>query len=351
MTKLTQKESLSIRYVQGICIVAVVLSHYPIRPLDVFWPFIFHMPMFFLLGGLLYKRKSIIKTCKDVAIKHLFYLTYTYVIISLIATFLSSRYGINVGRIYPENFIYSFNWAIEKNFHNNAFFLVAWFLFAYAFVTLLCRVILIIPSKLILFAIAIVIGYIGMNYIAPLYKETKIQHFNLLSQIFVGSMFYILGFVFKKHLLSVRSIYIPLVAVAVLFTLKSQKLLLGMGMSWSDYHPEFYLHMLSTVLSIVSIFVITNILSDLNIRYDFLSDVGKYSKEIMSYHLLSFFTVDWIFYKFGMYDISKAQALSHFNTPLYWYCYGIAGVLLPIISFSLIRHFKMQFLSNRESNA
>lgn len=350
MRPISQQDSISIRYIQGICIISVVLSHYPIRPLDVFWPFIFHMPMFFLLGGLLFKPKPILKTLKDVVVKHLFYLAYTFAIIAIIASYLANKYHFSAGPIYPQNILDIVTWSIDKNFHNNAFFLVAWFLFAYAIVSILCRLVLTIPSKIILFMIAICSGYIGMNIIAPLFKETKLQHWNLMSQVLVGCMFYIIGYVFKEILLSIKTLYIPVITVIVLFTLKSQKMLFGMGMSWSDYHPEFYLHMLSTSLCLLTIFVITNNLASIEKRYDLILTAGKYSKEIMSYHMLCFFVVDWVFFKFGMYDISKTRALNHFNTPLYWYCYAIAGVMLPIIFFALFRRTKKYFINKYHSN-
>lgn len=331
MQSITNNQSLSIGYAQAILIITVVLGHYSVRPLDIFWPFIYHMPMFFMLGGVLYKEKPIVNSITSTLKKHGLYLLYTYLIIALISIVINTVYGSGIGKIFSDNFIETPALAIKGNFHNNSYFLVAWFLFAYMFVTILCRFILQIKSKPLLFVIAIIIGYVGMGYVAVLFHQTKNQLFNVMSQVMVGSMMYLIGHALKDKILALRNIYIPFIATAVLFTLAKMKILYGMGMSWSDYHPEFWLHALSTTLGIMTILVITNNLSDMGKRYSLLSVIGSKSKQIMSYHLLSFFAADLIFYYLGMYDITKAKALSHYVTAQYWYVYVIIGVGLPLL--------------------
>ncbi|MGL5966946.1 MAG: acyltransferase family protein [Kluyvera sp.] len=351
MQSITNNQSLSIGYAQAILIITVVLGHYSVRPLDVFWPFIYHMPMFFMLGGVLYKEKPIINSLASTLKKHGLYLLYTYLIIALISILINTVYDSGIGKIFSDNLFETPILAIKSNFHNNSYFLVAWFLFAYMFVTILCRLILQIKSKPILFVIAIIIGYLGMGYVAVLFHQTKNQLFNVMSQVMVGSMMYLIGYVLKDKILALRNIYIPFIATAVLFTLAKMKILYGMGMSWSDYHPEFLLHALSTTLGIMTILVITNNLSDMGKRFNLLSVIGSKSKQIMSYHLLSFFAADLIFYYLDMYDITKAKALSHYVTGQYWYVYVIIGVGLPLLISLLFDYLKSEMAKKKLKRA
>lgn len=55
--ELTKSQSISIRYVQAIGILFVVMGHYPVKLFNLFTPYAFHMPLFFILGGVLYKKK------------------------------------------------------------------------------------------------------------------------------------------------------------------------------------------------------------------------------------------------------------------------------------------------------
>lgn len=328
---LNNQESLSVRYAQCFGIVSVVLGHYAIKPLDVLQPYVFHMPLFFLIGGLLFKDRCVSKVIMGVLKKHIMYIVYTFVIISLIAVYLRDSFGLWVGNIYPEKIEDSIVWTLQHNFHNNNYFLVGWFLFAYAIVSIICAVLLKIKSKIIISILAIALGYIGMEYVSPLYFENKLQAYNLLSQVMVGSMFYLLGFLFKGELLKLASPYIPIISIAILFTMKSYSILLGMGMSGSSYPHGFYAHTVSSLLCVATIFTITNILSQMPVKFNLLSLIGNQSKVIMSYHLLAFTCADFFFYKLGMYDISKTAALKHFVSPQYWYFYPLAGIGLPLL--------------------
>lgn len=350
---ISEKDSLSIRYAQCFGIVAVVLGHYSIKPLDVMQPYVFHMPLFFFIGGLLFKDKPFLSVAKGTLTKHIFYIAYTYVIISLIAMYLKESHGLWVGNIYPENMKYAITWVLQHNFHNNNYFLVAWFLFAYAIVSISCCLILKLKSKIIISIIAIALGFLGMEYVSPLYFETKMQSYNLLSQVMVGSMFYLFGYLLRAATLQLSSPYVPVVSIVILFTMKNYSILLGMGMSGSSYPHGFEAHTVSSMLCIASVFTITNIMSQMPVKFNSLSLIGNESKVIMSYHLLTFTLVDFVFYKLGMYDISKTVALKHYVSQQFWYVYILAGVFLPLalsIIYDATVSFAKASLARRKNN-
>ncbi len=320
--------------------IAVVLGHYGIVPPYIFEPYTFHMPLFFLLGGILFKETSILQTIKNITIKHLWYIAYTYIIISAIALLISSYYNISIGEIYKSTISDTFKNIFEKNFHNNGYFLVAWFLFSYALASLLCRVIIYIKKQVVILGIAILIGFLGMCYVASLYAETSNQTYNLMSQVLVGSMFYLIGFVFKKTLLSMKSLYIPIMSIIIIFTMKNFGVLGGLLMSWSKYPQGFIFHTLSSLLSICAILAITNAAASQDKKLNLLSLIGSKSKIIMSYHLLTFTILDIVFYKLGMYNMKNASYLNHYSTPHYWFLYIATGIALPIIISLTVDYIK-----------
>lgn len=305
----------------------VVLGHYGIFPANIYSPYTFHMPLFFFLGGMLYRDKDFISVIKSVISKHLLYVVYTFLITSLIASALGATFGIWTRDLYSGNVVTT---TFESNFHNNGYFLVAWFLFAYAIVSVVCRLFLYIKSSLFLFILAIIIGYYGMTEISQCYKASRIQSFNLLTQVMVGSMFYMLGFLLKNWILSLRSIYIPSVALFILFTMDNFGILGGLMMSWSKYPHGFLSHFTSIMLCIVTIFTMTNVFTSTEGRMGFLLKIGSESKVIMSYHLLSFTIIDIVFYKLGLYDITKSSSLSHYSTQYFWFIYLALGILIPM---------------------
>lgn len=328
---LTNQQSLSLRYAQGLGIIAVVLGHYGIVPPYIFEPYTFHMPLFFLLGGILFKETSIFKTIKSILIKHLWYVVYTYLIISVIAIFISSHYNVSIGEIYSTTILSTIKNIFNRNFHNNGYFLVAWFLFSYALASLLCRIIIYIKKQMMILCIALSFGFMGMDYVASLYAETGNQIYNLTTQVLVGSMFYLIGFVFKRTFISMKSLYIPIISMVIIFTMKNFGVLGGLMMSWSKYPQGFIFHTLSSLLSICTILAITNAAATQDKKLNLLALIGSKSKIIMSYHLLTFTVLDIIFYKLEMYDMKNASYLNHYSTPKYWFFYIAIGITLPII--------------------
>ena len=51
--RISPQESLFLNYVKAIGIFLVVVGHYRWLPPTLFHPYIFHMPLFFIVGGIL----------------------------------------------------------------------------------------------------------------------------------------------------------------------------------------------------------------------------------------------------------------------------------------------------------
>ncbi|HIA0230031.1 TPA: hypothetical protein ACWOSY_000326 [Enterobacter cloacae] len=59
MNTLTSEQSLSISYMKAIGIIVVVIGHYTSGFFNVMQPYLYHMPLFFFVGGLTLKNEIV----------------------------------------------------------------------------------------------------------------------------------------------------------------------------------------------------------------------------------------------------------------------------------------------------
>ncbi|MFW5402428.1 acyltransferase family protein, partial [Yersinia sp. 1252 StPb PI] len=72
----------AINYVKAIGIIAVVAGHYYGTPFNVYTPYVWHMPLFFFLGGMLFNSsKPAKKAIRSVIRNYFLYLIIVFVII------------------------------------------------------------------------------------------------------------------------------------------------------------------------------------------------------------------------------------------------------------------------------
>lgn len=350
MLMLTEQQSLVVRYIQAIGIIFVVIGHYPIKPVDVLHPYLFHMPLFFFLGGVIYKKRKFLDSVNSIFKKHILYIVYTYIIIGLMAIILLSEINpLSTKNIFQSGFFETISFTLKNNFHNNSFFLVAWFLFSYSIVSLVCNVLIkTIKREVFIIPFALLLGYVAVDYISLFYKDSKEQYLNVITQVMYGGMFYLLGYSLRNLLYKLNSIYIPFIIICILFTEKNMSMLYGMIMSWSSYHKGFFNHTLNAFLCIILIFSIANIIATK--KYKLLIAIGNSSKSIMSYHLISFILLDLIFYYFGYIQAGKISGLSHYSTKEFWYLYIIIGLSIPMILDYSYRKIKIKLINRHIIN-
>lgn len=127
-----EQKSLAIDYIKCIGIILVVYGHFDLFTYGLtFNPYFFHMPLFFFLGGVLLNLKKSSKDFyKNIFFKYFLYIVFTYILLGLVSKFLHYVFNIKDMNIFEDGFISTAYLAINSNFHNNYFFLVAWFLFS-----------------------------------------------------------------------------------------------------------------------------------------------------------------------------------------------------------------------------
>ena len=346
MHKLNDNESLTIDYAKAIGIFFVVLGHYDSSVMNMFKPYTFHMPLFFFLGGITlnYNKRSI-SFIRVVLKSIIIYAIATYIITGAVAEFLFSRLSIHsLGNAFLSDPVTTISAAFKYNFSNNRLFVVAWFLLAYSIASTMCFFI----SKLvynrgiegataILFCGGLLIGVFAIDVLS-INKSSQIS--NLIVQSLVALMFFLIGVSLRQFIYVFSRPFIALVACIVIYMLRGYGITGDFIMSNSSYPYGSLITFTQAACGIyIVMFMSISMSKDI---YTWLLFIGKRTKTIMSYHILSFITLDIVFYKAGMYDIRKADAFIHFKS---WYSlplYVSFAILLPACAnyiHSKIRNF------------
>lgn len=317
----TQK-SHAIDYVKCIGIVLVIFGHYPNTIINILKPYMYHMPLFFFLGGILFStKKGAVCHYKNVFIKYFVYIVVSYVIIGGAVKFMHYIFGTQDKLIYVNSISESVYFALKSNFHNNPLFMVGWFLLsymlvlsvAYPFFSSIEKFFNEKSTKIISLLFGIVIGYIAIIYVSPEYKESKIFYINTLCQVMVGLSFFMIGYSAKNVIWNILNPYVAFILFLSVIFFRQSGLITNLYMSWSTYTDGFIMSIAGALIGIYIIFFFADLLSKSG-NYNLMRTIGHESKSIMTFHMLSFTVVDVIFSLLGMYSLDKNQILNHFTS-------------------------------------
>ncbi|MGG4603892.1 acyltransferase family protein [Paenalcaligenes sp. Me131] len=346
---ISNTDSLVLDYVKALGIIAVVIGHYPGDPFTFLKPYVYHMPLFFFLGGLLLNtRRSVASHALGIVRKHLFYIAAVYVLIALVFAILHQLYPIAYTSMWRGNLLDSVLYPIEQSFHGGSYFFVGWFLFTYAIVSLLCFIVVSAVAKVItapiplyatILLIALFSGYAGMDYVADVYQSSKVFYFNLLAQILVGSSFFLLGYVGKNLIMKHSGVYAFVAAFVLLYLMSQYDVLEPLVIAWSKYNVGFVYQTLTALAGIVAVFSVAKVIAHYE-HIPLLKRIGQHSKPIMSYHILAFVLLDIVFSWFGLWDLHKTKALNHYYSEFTWPLYIGLGIAIPMVLHTLFAHAK-----------
>lgn len=350
-----ERFSLFIDYAKAIGIMAVILGHLPNVPMNTFTffnPYMYHMPLFFFIGGMLFKPGKPLKVVLFKLFKE--YLLYTVVVFSLIgiiSVVASNLFLVNLNNPFSGGPIYSVHNAFANNMHNNKLFLVAWFLVAYAIVYLISNVITTIArvftkdARNAYIAISIISGVLAMCFLPDLYAMTKSQSINLTCQVLVGMMFYASGYSIRNSEFKIINSYGFLLCFSVVVFLVKLGVLSMLVMSWSSYPNGVIVSLIGAYCGIYCVLYFAKLLSytENNI---FIRLMGSSSKSIMSWHLVIFLLLDISISKMGYFNITEYNAKGYkvYNGKNFWLLYVFAGLIVPVAINIILNKFKNYLL-------
>ncbi|EHN8907547.1 acyltransferase family protein [Enterobacter hormaechei] len=336
-----KQTSLTIDYAKAIGISLVVIGHTAWKPFQTLDPYYFHMPLFFFIGGFLCSgRKTIIKCTKDIFIKYIIYTVVTYAIVACIAIFIKLSFDapINVGQPFANNIFDTARLALERNFHNNLYFLVGWFLLAYAISSLILNCFIKLISKsnddnIKTFISITTIWFILIaSYLIISNKENYWnQYLNLIIQVLMAFCFMLFGNITRRHKSNFNNIYVAVLSFLIVSIMIANNLYGLPVMAWSMYKPNVFLFFAGALLAIYVVMFTANCIAR-SCENSKLLMLSTYSKSIMSYHLVFFLFLDALSYKFFNYNIQLATPTKHYYTASSWVFY----IILPLILIPLI---------------
>lgn len=338
--RFNDRESTALNYAKAIGIITVVIGHFRGVPFNYFQPYMYHMPLFFFLGGVFINEyRSIYQHSVGLVKKHALYIAYVYALIGAVIWFIHLFYPIGYTSLWRGGLLESVFYPIESNFHGGSYFVVAWFLFAYMLGSLTCLLLikvsnLFTPSKrmanVLVFAMAMVAAYVGMEVLSPAYRESEVFYLNIASQVSVASSFILLGYLARSYLFKMTNLYGFVVAFCLLYILKEYELSASMGMVWSIYRVDWFVHLITASIGIYAVLFISKVLAGQE-KMPLFELVGIHSKSVMSFHILVFVLIDIVFFELGLYDIAETKVLTHYVSGYSWPIYMVAGTLLPVV--------------------
>ena len=353
MHKFSSSESLTLDYAKAIGIFFVVLGHYDASVMNLFKPYTFHMPLFFLIGGLTLNYNKPLKLFTKTVFKSLIiYAVITYIITGIASEIISFEYNLPVfANAFISDPITTINTAFKYNFANNRLFVVAWFLLAYALASIFCTLICKAVKKLnlegggaVIFCAGILIGFVAIDVFS---KGDMYQAKNVMTQTMVALMFFMIGCALREYMQLFSSPFLALSACIIVYLLRNYGMTSDFIMSLSSYPYGAVVTITQSLCGIYLVMFISNLLSGEN--YQWILFVGRRTKTIMSYHILVFVLLDIVFYKAGVYSISKTDAFVHFKS---WYSvplYVSLSIAIPALCNSIYVNVKSFVISQSRS--
>lgn len=336
---------------RGLGIIAVVYGHAS----PGYWIpiYLFHMPLFFLLGGLTMSRDRSWAQVLRFVLRDL-------LLMAVAATFVYQLVGLALAPVVPG--YHRFEGLDLRYFtidillhtgHHVPLVLTSWFLIAYAGSTLLCELIIrLVPTRLetwLLPVVAVVLLVVGVEVLAPLLgKDGEGWYFNQLSQIAVGSAFMLSGYLLaraerlSKLILHPAALVITVVAFAAIIVVVRPPVFY---MVFSQYPHDFGLFALCSLLGIACVLQLAFAL-----KAPWLASIGRASKHVMIHHLFVFALINFAFVAAGLMTLNEIEDVySKYQLNATWLLYTTLGVVVPWLGVIAWNRFRARAASPVQS--
>ncbi|WP_395306495.1 acyltransferase family protein [Enterobacter sichuanensis] len=331
---LTDTQRTAINYAKAIGILLVVIGHFTNSASDIIRPYIFHMPLFFFIGGVVYKEKSNKVIIVSAIKRYWLYLLVCYVITGLVAVFFHHYFGTIARTPFSDGILSTLSMVIDNKFNNNPWFIFGWFLLSYPLVIIIANIYNKISrgraKQVILFIALASYAYYITNHLSLYALSSKSFSINLFCQISVGLFYFILGATFKEIIFKINGVFSLFILVIIYYSLCNMGLISEMGMSFSRYPYGFLSHTVGALIGIAIIFNFAILLS--STKKDAIFEyIGLRSKDVMTFHMLAFSLIDTIFIMLGIYTPGHNPGiLDHYYSNYSFPIYFISGIFISI---------------------
>lgn len=337
--QLNAEESRFISYAKAFGIIMVVVGHIG-NDLKVFNPYFYHMPLFFVIGGILARPiTDWSRFGKKMLTRDVLYIGLWYLILGCAALSLNNLLGTKIAIQFTDgSFAGLLTLPFTANMQTNSLFLTAWFLVAYAVSITLFKLSMNVmtytgvdgKARFVLLAVGLVLGFLSIEYVAPLFRHTRRDWAaNAACQIFVGYMYIAIGHFMRKQLALFKSISAFIVAAALTAFFNSSDYFHFLQMAWSRYPDGFFVHLVSSLVGCYMVLSLASLFSGAA-PSRLLLLVGEYSRDIMTLHLFSIVLIDLLFaYILGV-SMANVTAYAHYAYTEWQVLYVAGGVLISL---------------------
>ncbi|WP_145055561.1 acyltransferase family protein [Mixta calida] len=335
----TKLEVDTIDYMKAFGIIAVVVGHYAGMPFNYVHPYTFHMPLFFMIGGMLFSDRLDFKSLTAKLSKNmLLYAIALNVTLAIVASSINSIFGTNIKTVSSISFSSVWDFFSQSGMSITGLFPVSWFLLSYAFSSVIFFFIdRYSANKFIALSLCMATGYFGMTLFAGIYLESKVIVINLLSQSMVAAMYMGIGKFLGRGLISRSNIIDFFIAFCVFYVCEKLGILKPMVMYGSSYPGGFLLQLLLSISGIYLVLFFSKACASSS-KPSLITLLSRNTKTIMSLHILVFVLIDVIMHYATGYDLSRTETYRHFWSPWSWPLYISMGLILPsLLAFTLKR--------------
>lgn len=331
---------------KGIGILSVVIGH----SFAFLGPFVYlyHLPLFFFIGGYLYKEEKYGDNPMSFFISKVRSNWKRYAIYcTIIILFHNFIYG---NKYHLQEFLYS---ICQSFFFVSPESLVAslWFVEIFIIASTIFGIIVYFSRKLInylnieyketLKSILIVVFSLAFGFLGYYFMQRGLQIYNGAQKAFLIVPFFTVGYLVKKYIRDLNKIlriYIFIHCLIILIYFSFYHVIyIDLAYEKIGNIGGYYL------LAIVGIYFclyLSKIFSKLICIKDLFNNLGKYSFEIMAFHLLVFRLIDLVYFNFNRFDDYSLVNNFPYSFSELWPVYIVLGTCLPAMCFYLIDKYK-----------
>ena len=306
---------------KGIGIILVVFAH-ALTVNTYSWNVIqqFHMPLFFILSGFLFKEEII---SKKYLLKKIKSLWFPFVIVNAITIIMLS---------FHQTYLYIFKHLIKifLMLETTDLFGTTWFLQSLFYISILASILYILLRKYdknrkIIINFILIAIFMMLGFFIPI----KSYH---ISATIMGMAYYLLGYNFKLldipnkffSLSMIKKIVVFIVCILLLFSIAK--------INFVSFSKGTYFYSILSVISAISGILLTIMISNKLSKNKLLTNIGTYTLEIMIWHFVAFKLVMII--QMIVYDLDFSILKYHpyyDNSGIWVYLLVLCGLIIPII--------------------
>lgn len=323
----------------AIGIISVVMGHNYQPNIFLLPTYTFQIALFFFVSGYFFKTQYGFKAKVEWVKKKFRSLMLPYfaynAFYGLLTLYLFSR-GVSLG-----DKMSFFNFFINPFItgHQYFLFLAAWFVPQLFLIHICAQFIVIIEKKYYYFSLLIISLLISGLFISR-YSLGNGNLLLIIGRTYFGLSFYIMGKLFniyeekiKKYLIRPETFFILYILYVSLGSFFGG---FNYSLAFASFSNNAYITLGGTTLAIFMIYIISDYIGRAVSENSLIIKIGQNTYSIMANHLLVFFAINYILYRFTLVaPASLSNVFFSYQPEKYWFVYLTLGISLPLI-FSLV---------------